>query len=348
MARVLPHAFRVAVGRGRVLGADRHLPARAARGRRGRPPPEAPHARGDAVVVRPAGARARVARPRPRRRRLAHPRPQRVPGHAQRARHADAAGVRGRDDRGPRRPPQRDRAELLDVQRCAARRPGGGRRAHRRRGRRRLLPHQRRQLPRGDRRAARHAVTAAARQRPSSPRSPRAPRRPRVHVRLSTAPMDHPPALRRQLRGDAVRDADADLRLAGAPRRRPHARVSLRRDRRGRPRRRVPPRLAAQRGRARAVDPDRRRRVRGGVDRILLLAIAPRFPGAPGGRRVHDDHAHGGQQHAAPDHRGRRAPRPGDELLRHGVRRDGAFRQPGGRRARPHHRRAAHRDGSGG
>ena len=83
-------------------------------------------------------------------------------GCHQRLRHAGPAGVRRRDGRGPRRSPQRHRAQLVDGERAAAssgRRIGG--RGDRGGGRGMVLSAGRDLLPRGDRVAGGDAPAAA-------------------------------------------------------------------------------------------------------------------------------------------------------------------------------------------
>ena len=67
------------------------------------------------------------------------------------------------------------------------------------------------------------------------------------------------------------------------------------------------------------------------LSRVLWLSLRPDGPDRDG-----DDGADGGQQHRAADARRRGQAGAGDELLRHGVLRDGPLRQPAGRN--PGHR----------
>ena len=100
-----------------------------------------------------------------------------VPGRRQRGRDPHPPGVRGPDDRRPRRPQQRHRAQLVELQRRAAGRPGHCRLRGGRGRRGLLLPDRRPQLHRGDLGTAVDAADArrAPAGKPAS--SPRADRR---------------------------------------------------------------------------------------------------------------------------------------------------------------------------
>ena len=78
------------------------------------------------------------------------------------------------------------------------------------------------------------------------------------------------------------------------------------------------------------------------VDWIRALAFAAGFARVPDGRRLRHDGANGVDEHRDSDDRRRGEARTRDELLHHGVSRDGAVRQPAGGLALDAHRRAAH------
>ena len=116
------------LGSGRLRRADPGLPARAVRRRRCRRARAAPDPGGDADRV--DAARLGSCRPHARGARagLARVRDCGARRDRQRVRHPRAAGVHRRHG-GPRRSGERDRAQLVDVQRRADRRAGRGRRA---------------------------------------------------------------------------------------------------------------------------------------------------------------------------------------------------------------------------
>ena len=94
-----------------------------------------------------------------------------VPGRHQRVRHAGAPGVRRRDGRGPRRPAERHRAQLVDGQRQPHPRPVDRRRVIAAVGEAWCFAARRDVVPRGDRVAARDAARRAARAAAPRPRA---------------------------------------------------------------------------------------------------------------------------------------------------------------------------------
>ena len=136
----------------------------------------------------------------------------RLPRRRQRLRHPGAAVVRRRDGR-PRGSAERDRAQLVDGQRRARRRSGGRGPAGRGGRRGLVLPAQRRQLPRGDRRpAADAACRSGARPRTRARRGATPSRDSGSSTQDRADPRAAAPARARELRRDAVLGADADLR----------------------------------------------------------------------------------------------------------------------------------------
>ena len=125
-----------------------------------------------------------------RRRRLAGVAPRDDSGHRERVRHPDAPVVH-RGDGGQGRSDERDRAQLLAVQRCACHRPGDrGVPDRRSRDSLVLLPQQR-ELYRGDRRIADDAAAAAAPASPDRFRMDGVPRGVELPARRSPAPRPH-------------------------------------------------------------------------------------------------------------------------------------------------------------
>src|SRR5665213_2903610 len=114
LARLPPHAFGAAAGRGELRRPDSVVPSGPVRRGVGRAPEPPQTSRYDPGLCRGAIVRARRAHARARHYAAGDRRPHRNAGHHQRLRHARAAIVSGADGRGPRRPQQRHRHQLLD------------------------------------------------------------------------------------------------------------------------------------------------------------------------------------------------------------------------------------------
>jgi len=140
--------------------------------------------------------------------------------------------------------------------------------------------------------------------------------------------------------GHALHGTDAHLRRQSSARRSAYTRVFTRSVGRGRLDLRHIAGIAKNGARADQHDSDFGGAVWRGFDLFWSIAISAAIPLPDAHRRLWHDAGYGREQHGHSNLGSRRQARPGDELLHHGIRGYGAFRQSARRMASPPLRRA--------